>query len=493
MSLKIIEKWKLDISSAKEISKKCSKISPFKNLGYEQSHRASYFVEMSHVIKMLDLSNPYEKSALTLEPTHPVLPIHLEKSFDKLNISPVLRKNFKDSKLSLISLAMLKSYAPESDAKELISHGGKAPLYLLDPLYGFVFIPQKNRIGNHCFAIDLWSSHLKSMPEKLSAKLWENRADNMLSGGAFAGRLLFKDMIPEEPDPLKRSTPPIIHVNSESELNNLIDELRSSAKKMEGVELWFRGQSKDYLTPDRAELTKIGITAYSNIRDSDFTPSLYRKYDDFYGCTNNFEGLVLDLAEWVYHAKNIVSLESMNSKLPKINGVAAITNQGYSSYQQGLILQQYGAPSAYLDITSDHNVATWFATHSCSNNKNGKMVFNNYTSDSDNPDDWPTIFVFPLVKEVHPYLDLNAILSGSDALRPERQKCGLLGGSGNLARNYCARYLGLKIRLGPNFKLSNSLTASDLFPPESEDKALKLLKESGMADANRLFPLSELA
>lgn len=497
MITEVMGQWNTQISTAKKTSQKFTKLNKFKNFGSEQTSRASYFSEMADVIKNLDLSNPHENTALTIEPTHPIrskdLNKQLSKLLDKLNISKTLHKEIKDSKLTVISLAMLKSYAPESDATKLINSGLNAPFYLLDPLYGFIFFPNVNRISNHCFAIDLWTKHLSSMPKKLSSELWKNRSDNMLSGGAFAGRLIFKDILPEEADPLKQSMPPEISVNSEEELTRLIDKLKSLAAETPGVELWFRGQNKEYLTPERLELAKVGIAPYSNIRDSDFTPSLYRNYDDFLDCTNKFENMVKGLAEWVYHAKRIISLESTNGKLPSINGVASVSYDGLSSYQHGLILQQYGAPSAYLDITSDHNIATWFATHSCTTNKEGKMEFSHYISKRDTPENTPTLFVFPLVKGVHPYLDLSSILSGTNALRAERQKCGLLGGAGNLARNYCARYLGLKIRLGPNFKVSKPKTANYLFPPESEDLVLKQLKSEGMGNANRVFPLSELA
>ena len=331
------------------------------------------------------------------------------------------------------------------------------------------------------------------MPVELAEELGKNRADNMLSGGAFAGRLLFSAILSPEPDPLKRSTAPVIYVNSEKELSDLVGTLRASASKHTNVQLWFRGQGKEYLTPDRLELTRLRITPYSNIMESDFTPSLYRKYDKFLETAESFEELVLELAEWVHCAKLLVPKHTQKAVSSPIKGVAAPKTDGITSYQRGLILQQYGAPSAYLDITSDPTIAAWFATHSCSCNREGKMVFQSYSWNSSNSEDWPTIFVFPLVSGVHPFVDLESVMAGSDSLRPARQKCGLIGGAGNLARNYCARYLGLKIRLGPNFRLSHPMSATDLFPPASEDRALGSLKEHGLGDPKRHFILSELA
>ncbi|MDA0126333.1 MULTISPECIES: FRG domain-containing protein [Vibrio] len=493
MTVELLDEWKYKLSTVRIESQKYLKVSSFKNLAPGEATRAAYFTEIAPVLKQLGLSNPHEKSALTLEPTHPVLNSNLEKAFKRLKLNPSHTKLFKDAKLSLISLKMLRSYAPDSDASKMLNAGIDSPLYLLDPLYGFVFIPVQGRMSNHCFAIDLWGAHLESMPKLLSQKLWKDRANSMLSGGASAGRLLFKELLPEETDPLKLASPAEIIIDSEEELDELVEKLRSLAQRMPEVDLWFRGQSKDYVTPDRLELAKVGIAPYSNIQDSNLTPSLYRHYDSFTDNIDYFEKMTLDLAEWVFHAKKVTASNEINEQAPLINGVSSVTSEGLRSYQHGLVLQQYGAPSAYLDITKDHNIAAWFATHRCQNNEQGKMEFTAYNPSNEQPEDMRTIFVFPLVKGVHPYLDLNSILSESEALRAVRQKCGLLGGAGNLARNYCARYLGLKIRLGSNFQLSKPLRASDLFPPECEDKVLKMLKEEGMDNQDRLFPVSELA
>ncbi|WP_152529028.1 hypothetical protein [Stutzerimonas azotifigens] len=486
------EEWKTALLEAKNAASRASSIRGFKGLHKEQAARASYFTELAKVIKSLGLSNPHEKSALTIEPAHPVQSRYLDRAFEKLNINPIIRERHKDCRLSLVSLEMLRRYSPESDARKMMESGFQSPLYLLDPLYGFVYLPRNGKIHNHCLAIDVWSSHLKSMPVQLSEGLWKNRADDMLSGGAFAGRLLLKDLIPPETDPIKLASPPVLVVNSESELGDLIKVLKDSASNLPGVELWFRGQSQDYQTPDRSILTQLNITPYSNVRDSDFTPSLYRKYDEFLDCESHYEGLVLELAEWVYYAKQIIPSGSQANINTQAAGVAAVNASGLESYQRGLILQQYGAPSAYLDITREHTIAAWFATRKCIAS-NGKMEYKSHSWNERSSEDWPTIYVFPLVKGLHTYLDLNSILSGSGAKRPERQQCGLLGGAGNLARNYCARYLGVKIRLGPGFKISNAYDAGDLFPSESEDDVLKHLKQTCLANVNRRFSLSELA
>ncbi|MES2908987.1 MAG: hypothetical protein V4688_07475 [Pseudomonadota bacterium] len=486
-------RWKRDLLLTRENSQRSACVSKFKSLPSEQAKRASYFSEISKPIRELGLGNPHEKSALSIEPTHPVPSKYLGHAIGKLGLEESLCASFHENKLSLLSLPMLEKYSPSSDAKDMARSKYMAPLHLLDPLYGFAFFREEGRIRNHCFALDTWKSHLSSMPQSLAQKLWENRADNMLSGGAFAGRLIFEGAIPPAQDNFERSTVPEICVATESELLALVQCLKLQADKHNGVELWFRGQSKEYLTPDRFSLTKLGITPYSNIREADLTPSLYRNYDSHLDSFDSFEQIVIELAEWVYWANQLIPKPGLESFVPPAKGVAAVTRLGINSYQRSLILQQYGAPSAYLDITRDASIAAWFATHKCSKNSDQRMIYQDYQWSSEGRESWPTIFVFPLVKGVHPYLDLESILKDSNALRPKRQKCGLLGGAGNLARNYCARYMGLKIRLKPGFKLSTPVTPLTLFPSATEDLALAHLQDVGLGETQRLFQLSELA
>lgn len=139
---------------------------------------------------------------------------------------------------------------------------------------------------------------------------------------------------------------------------------------------------------------------------------------------------MFEMAQWVDAARQLISddpklINEFSSRAPR-----AISIDSLTSFQRGLLLQQYGAPSAYLDITSDPMVAAWFAIQRCKQSNSGRLTFSPHSWISDDRCSWPTIFVFPLNKGLHPYLDLDSILSTSKALRPRRQSCGLLGGAG---------------------------------------------------------------
>ncbi|MCC7373284.1 MAG: FRG domain-containing protein [Verrucomicrobiales bacterium] len=489
---KLRGEWRTSILDAKRESRTPTCLAAFEHLERHQAHRAAFFAKLAHIISGLGLSNPHEKSALSVEPTHSVSAGRLIDAVKNLRIAESFPSLFKDAQLSLVSLALIEHYSPESEARLMRAGPFSDPIHILDPLYGFVFLPHAGRMRNHCLAIDLWSRHLKSMPSELAEELWKNRADSMLSGGALGGRFLFHDLVPKELDPLKRSTVPEITVDTEYELLDLIDKLKTSASRRFHVDLWFRGQKTDYLVPDRSRIIKMGLTPYSNLRESSLTPSLYRKYDNFLSEPLGLENLVVELGEWVHCARHRILVNPRQSLKPQPPGVGRVSDHGITSYQRGLILQQYGAPSAFLDITSDPLIAAWFAVHNCKDDGDGRLTFEPHAWRGLTAPNCPTIFVFPLVFGLHPYVDLATILDADVALRPSRQRCGLLGGAGNLARNYCARYVGLKIRLGPDFRLSKPVPAEHLFPHPSEDTALRDLRALGLGDRNRRFPITEV-
>ncbi|NRR28997.1 FRG domain-containing protein [Oxalobacteraceae bacterium] len=483
--------WKESILEARSRSLDTSLIGKFKGLHKEQTQRGAYFCELAKLVADFQLSNPFERSALSLEPTHPVQPSRMPKLIANLTGSNSIGKNYKDLKISLLSLPQVASFVPDSEVSRMLRGPFREPLYLLDPLYGFTYFSGRDgKFANHCLAIDFWQAHLESMPVELSTHLWKNRSDNMLSGGAFAARLLFSDIVPKELDESKLCLVPEIIVHSENQFEEVVSALREGAKTFPNIELWFRGQSKDYQTPDRSELLKHRITPYSNIQESDFTPSLYRNYDDSLEDIEVFENMLFEIAQWVEAASQLISddpklIDEFSRRAPRALSAASLT-----SFQRGLLLQQYGAPSAYLDITSDPMVAAWFATQRCKQSSSGRLTFNPYFWMSEDRSSWPTIFVFPLTKGLHPYLNLDSILSGSKALRPVRQSCGLLGGAGNLARNYCARYLGLKLRLHPSFVLKKPIAPSYFFPSPKEDLALAELIKGGFSNDGRRYPVT---
>ncbi|WP_157673035.1 FRG domain-containing protein [Curvibacter sp. AEP1-3] len=330
------------------------------------------------------------------------------------------------------------------------------------------------------------------MPKFLAEDLWKIRADTLLSGGALSGRLLFENLISSEVDSIKRSQVPELVVRSESHLFEIVTALKERAAGAKDVQLWFRGQRADHKVPDRKSLLPFGLTPYSNISESSLVPSLYRRFDEHFESFDLYEQFLHELTEWVDAARHIIPDDaSLSSNFVQRNP-HALSASGLTSFQRGLVLQQYGAPSTYLDITSDPMIATWFATHKCIQDEVGVLDFSSMEWSGDDTSKWPTIFVLPLVVGAHPFLDLSSILPGDVALRPKRQSCGLIGGAGNLARNYCARYVGLKLRLHPQFRVRTQIPAEHLFPSDAEDPAMRHLRSLGLGAFGRRFPLTSV-
>ena len=118
--MSIIEEWKRKFHEAKTQAYLTKNIKKFKGLHKEQSQRASYFVEMEKLIQELGISNPHEKSALSIEPTHPVQHKYMDREFAKLNNYPPIIKDYKKYKLTLISLEMIKQYSPKEGANKFL-------------------------------------------------------------------------------------------------------------------------------------------------------------------------------------------------------------------------------------------------------------------------------------------------------------------------------------------------------------------------------------
>ena len=86
---------------------------------------------------------------------------------------------------------------------------------------------------------------------------------------------------------------------------------------------------------------------------------------------------------------------------------------GTTSYRQGLVLQHYGFPTGWLDITCDPKVAFWFALTDLTWTPDGYNASHVNWQDSDRGK-WPTVFVFPLVEGAHTFLPTERILSNAD-------------------------------------------------------------------------------
>ena len=154
------------------------------------------------------------------------------------------------------------------------------------------------------------------------------------------------------------------------------------------------------------------------------------------------------------------------------------------------LAQHYGIPTHGLDVTTDLDVATWFATNTYVNKGSGcwylKMQVGDWSHENSK---WPTVLVFQRVTHslsgsLQDCRELDAF--GLKALRPERQKAKFFLGGHSDHQNRLAEALVCVFRLGPGLYDTNS-TFEHLFPGPDEDPAYRAMLSFSESDLFRPY------
>ncbi len=164
----------------------------------------------------------------------------------------------------------------------------------------------------------------------------------------------------------------------------------------------------------------------------------------------------------------------------------AITNPTLSiDYAMMALAQHYGLPSHGLDVTTDLDVASWFATQRYSV-QDGIAQYDPLEARDWSPKrrQWPTVFVFQNVSwSLHSSLqdcrELEAF--GIRALRPERQRARFFLGGHSEHQNRLAETMVCAFRLKPG----HYTTACDfdhLFPSPEDDSAYSAMLQFAESD-----------
>ena len=139
----------------------------------------------------------------------------------------------------------------------------------------------------------------------------------------------------------------------------------------------------------------------------------------------------------------------------------------YRDLQRFFFLQHYGLPSNVLDITSDLDVALFFAQNS---------LQEGHCRPIDPEECNPILYMFLLNKDLDLYLDSAKLCEHYGLLRPLRQRCGLVSGASFGTRNNYARLLALKVSIRQPIEYAQ-LSADYLMPGPVEDEFLASLLE----------------
>lgn len=142
------------------------------------------------------------------------------------------------------------------------------------------------------------------------------------------------------------------------------------------------------------------------------------------------------------------------------------------------LAQHYGLPSHGLDVTTDLDVALWFATNALTVAEGSASY--RVMEDADwptSPDQWPVVFVHQIVTHsIRPSLqdcrELDAF--GFRALRPARQRARFFLGGHSDHQNRLAESLVCAFRIPPGTR-ADGLEFDELFPSPDQDPGYRAM------------------
>lgn len=460
----------------------------------------------------------------TLEPLHPLLDGELESWVSHQLGEAGVSEATQHAGLSALSRGLFSSYGI---GQHMLFELVKAPkdhsdLFLFDPLAGFILWTEDGKTRNFWLGNQTDIFEVDRMPEPLKSLFVQSHSDHFSLGKSLFTRMVGPLLHERRYFELDDADIPTLLVESQRDLDAFADDLHNACQRAPlPISVFFRGQASEYLLPDRSHLVKAGVTLYSDVRDHSVVPSLYRKYDQFLDDPSHFRAFVSLLQDWSFCSDMVFGEPAMYTTLDgkpytpipvSPTATATMTMQfagssdgprafqdngpytvwtvtgpdgevidryqkfhrpGHDSVRRNLILQHYGAPTTFIDVTHDVSVAEWFAFNKISVDSNGLTTSGNVVAPYRNP----TIFVFLVLDGLAPVVNTEQLITEEEALRPHRQACAVLGGAGNLYRNAASRFIAVKIKFGDAFRPLGLPTARHLFPGPDEDNALRQLLE----------------
>ena len=472
------------------------------------SERAQFLCGFMPVLNRLG-SQPAELR-LHAEPLHDLSPEEFTQSLQKIaNRFNVPAEVIAEGGLTFISRPLLEALHPLADffGRVTAPFDARQHIFLYDPLTGFILLDNPDRMNNCWLGGSVeFANWIKNRNDPREKIIFQNRWDLLNVGVPVWERVLHSK---EQPAcPKDTAGIPTVTVQSQVELDKLISRIEDACAiapfKVTPV---YRGQTSERLLPDRKLLVEAGITPYANIRDHSLLPSMYRNFEQHYVKPESYSNFIGDLVRWHFYervvfeketryapppkgtAKSEVSFLAPDSSDPRSleNEMRSVTNhydaQGnllgtsekghrlvHEDSRRNLILQHYGAPTPVVDVTSDHRVAEFFAFTKLQTGNDGGMRCEAVTDLSAS-----VLYVLFVPEGMAPLYRSENLLPQEEALRPSRQACLTLGGSGALYRNYASRFIGLKIKFDGGFVPSDLPSPSHLFPSQAEDPMLEKL------------------
>jgi hypothetical protein len=143
------------------------------------------------------------------------------------------------------------------------------------------------------------------------------------------------------------------------------------------------------------------------------------------------------------------------------------------------LAQHYGIPTHGLDVTTNPDVALWFATNLYARDSEGVAIYNSLDAHQwpDSRESWPVIVVCQMVtnsieQSLHDCEELGEF--GFEAHRPQRQSARFFQGGHSDHQNRLAEALVCVLRLAPGVYETN-FSFDDLFPRPEIDPAYSVM------------------
>lgn len=131
--------------------------------------------------------------------------------------------------------------------------------------------------------------------------------------------------------------------------------------------------------------------------------------------------------------------------------------------------QHYGIPTYGLDLTTDLEIAIWFALFQGRTQSNqGELCYTPRFWYGRNHEDWPVVYFFSVDEDIPDEKSFFGVLN-IDALRPRVQKALFEFGSWGLHINQPAEHLVAAAYLAPEFDCNPVAPVQMIFPPPQRD------------------------
>jgi hypothetical protein len=508
----------------------------------EAIRRAAYYRELGRRAEMLGFRSTLEPALPALEPFHPFDATEITVKLVQLGFANDVATDLVRAGVSVLSRRMLRGaqwhFDDEGSYADDMLAEIPGDLCAVDPLYAVALWRHGAHTANRTFAAGAALRRLGALPPDQRVSTLRNSQDLILGEGVSTGRALFGGWLHAAARRAYDGHEVAEYVvQDRQQFDRLISRLyRAVAQNSEypDVQLWFRGQTADHPIPDRAALDRAAVLPYSLRPESSVVPSLYRVIDKHTDSPERFYRLARHVGDWAASAAiltrgasapptlsvppvvgtirvsaivggktdaaSVVPGPGLTALHEHLDGEGRVVAQemrdldpGRRLAESGLALQHYGCKTSWIDLTKDADVALWFALtdlRPAPGGGLGALMARPRTAWSGTDRwDWPTVFVFALMPDRHPFLDTENLLAPAGALRPVRQRCGLLGGAANLLRNYGARLVALKIRLAPGFQRGEMPPGSYYFPDRHDDPVLDALRRTqDQGNEPPLFP-----